>query len=137
VINWLNKCLNENQRPTGVRLPFTNKFQGATTSNPSYSPYKAYSEVEPGLAGGNSMKYSTSINVDKYKPMGSNNLEAGFSGTSTNPLSFSKTLGTFGGTMSKEQYNTADFDKESFNKVSTLQVFTTEPRRTLIIPTDP
>jgi hypothetical protein len=127
VIQWLNKCLNENQKPTGVRLPFSNKFTtpGGPSGNQSttYSPYKAYGGTEDHMGvSGNSLKYSTSVNIEKYKPyqpIDPNTLSA----TNTNPLTFSKTLGGTG-TLGGTQY-TADFEKAgdtftNFNKVSTL-----------------
>lgn len=65
---------------------------------------------------GNSLKYSTSVNVEKhrpYQPIDQTTL------TGTN-LNFSRTLGTLGGTQ-----HTADFERAgdtftNFNKVSTL-----------------
>jgi chromosome segregation ATPase len=127
MIRYLNQCLNESQKPSGVRMPFTNKYAGGTTTQSGYSPYKAYGggDGDFGTSVGGSLKYSTSVNVDKYKQY-SNNMESNnFSGTGTTPLTFSKTLGgTLGGTnFSDKAAMTADFERDNmnnFNKVSTL-----------------
>jgi hypothetical protein len=105
VINYLNNCLNQHQKPNGARIPFTNKFSaGTSASGMTYSPYKAYA-TENDMA--TSMKYSTSINLDKYKQytQGENNA----------PMSYSKTLGnTF-----NEKGQTAEFD-HGYNKGTSL-----------------
>ena len=102
-------------------MPFTNKFSSQTNSGLSTSPYKAYGDAnnDLGLGGagggaGSSMKYST-YNVDKYRYNGQND-QNNFSGTSTTPLTFSKTLGTMGGTLGNtlgnEKQMTAEFERE-------------------------
>lgn len=57
MIQWLNKSLNETQKPAGPRVPFsTSRYTPATTS-----PYKQYPDD-----GRDSVRYSTTLNMDKY-----------------------------------------------------------------------
>jgi len=92
VIQWLNKSLNETQRPTGPRAPLgnTTRFNPASTS-----PYR------PGGTGGDdfgaglgaSGRYSTTFNADKYNKYQTED----YPGAGATSFGLGKTYGNAGG----------------------------------------
>ena len=89
MIQWLNKSLNEGQKPTGARIPFsTTKFTATSTT----SPYKQYPDEIPQ----NSMRYSTTLNLDKYNKYQTDDYSPGYA-AGGNTFGGAKSMANAGG----------------------------------------
>ena len=113
MIQWLNKSLNETQKPVGPRIPFsTSRYTPSTTS-----PYKQYPDDER-----NSVRYSTTLNMDKYSKYQTDDFGPGYN-IGANTFGGAKTVATSGGDNFLNMLGTKSIDlgrgepSDNINKV--------------------
>lgn len=98
MIQWLNKSLNETQRPTGPRAPLgnTTRFNPASTSPYRPGGLGSTTEDNSGYGLGASGRYSTTFNADKYNKYQTEDYP-GYTGAGTTSFGLNKTYGNAGG----------------------------------------